>query len=102
MRNAIIMASIASAATTTKPMRVRPRCRWRVLICCLPSPDRAADPLERQTADVIPVEPDEKRFAANVIIRHETPVAAVVAVVAVITHHEIATFGDLAGKAALI
>src|SRR5258708_14625693 len=102
VRAPTITAMTATTATKMKPVIVSPRCRWRRFIFFLPSTDRAADPLERQTTDIVPVEPYKKRLAADVIIRHETPVAAVVAVVAVIPHHEIAPFGDLAGKAALL
>src|SRR5450631_2174483 len=95
-------ATTATMATKRNPVIVRPRCPWRRLMFCLPSPDRAADPLERQTADVVPVEPYKKRLASDVIIRDKTPVAAVVAVVPVVAHHEIVPLGDLAGKTAII
>src|SRR5450432_3748614 len=95
-------ATTATMATKRNPVIVRPRCPWRRLMFCLQSPDRAADPLERQTADVVPVEPYKKRLASDVIIRDKTPVAAVVAVVPVVAHHEIVPLGDLAGKTAII
>src|SRR6266705_3374064 len=102
VRAPTITAMTATMATKRKPVIVSPRCAWRWFMFCLQSPDRAADPPERQTADVVPVEPYKKRLAADMIIRHETPIAAVVTVVAVIAHHEIAPLGDLAGKTAII
>ena len=62
------------------------------------STDAAADPLECQTADVVPVEPDEECPAADVVIGHEAPVAAVVAVVAVVAHHQVVARRHLAGE----
>src|SRR5690606_35373095 len=40
----------------------------------------------------IPVQPDEERLAHQVLLRYRTPVAAVVAVVAVVAHHEVVPF----------
>src|SRR5712691_4308311 len=64
--------------------------------------DTSADPLECKTADVVPVEPDEDCFAPNVVVGNEAPVAAVVAFVAVVAQHQIASGGHLAAEPAII
>src|SRR6266496_1840908 len=58
--------------------------------------------LECERSDVVPVEPDEERLAADVVVRHETPVPAVVAVIAIVTHHQVLTGRHPACKTALI
>src|SRR5438128_8337152 len=67
-----------------------------------PSTNAAADPLERQAADIVPIEPDKKCFAADMVIGHKTPIATVIAVVAIITHHQVVAGRHLAAKALLI
>src|SRR5205823_8654794 len=73
-------------------------CAW----CLPPSADAAADPLERKAADVVPVEPDEECLAADVIVGHEAPVAAIVTVVAVVAHHQVVPRRDFAAEPAII
>src|SRR5437870_464635 len=67
-----------------------------------PLMNAAADSFEAQAADVVPVEPDEERPASDMIIRHKTPVSAVVAIVAIVAYHEIVARRYLACEAALI
>src|SRR5690242_5484426 len=64
--------------------------------------DRAADALECQRRDVVPVEPDEEGLASQVVVRDESPIPAVVAVVPVVAHHEVLAGRDPARKAVLI
>src|SRR5215470_2821649 len=101
MRKPMIATVTKTRATNRNPMKVRPDC-CRVRMIPLPSANAAADSLECQTAYVIPVEPDEKRLAPDVVVGHEAPVAAVVAVVAVVAHHEVLSGRHLAGEAAII
>src|SRR6185312_16134924 len=61
----------------------------------------AADALECKRRDVVPVEPDEEGPAPQVVVRDESPVAAVVAVVPVVAHHEVMTGRNPAFEAAL-
>src|SRR5437588_5433326 len=83
------------------PVMVKPRCRCRLRIS-IPSTNAVANALERKAADVVPVEPDEKRLAPDVIVGNEAPIAAVVAIVPVVAHHEITAGGHLAGKSSVI
>src|SRR5690349_2243853 len=64
--------------------------------------DAPADPLEGKARHVIPVPPDEECLAADVVVRHETPVSAVFAVVAIVAHHEVVARRYLAGESRLI
>src|SRR5207248_13860 len=64
--------------------------------------DSASNPLECERSDVVPIEPDEKCLAADVVVRHETPIPAVVAVIAIVTHHQVLTGRHPARKTALI
>src|ERR1035441_5813617 len=41
----------------------------------------------------VPIEPDSRRFADQMILGHETPVAPVGAVVAIITDHQVIAWG---------
>src|SRR5512133_3735661 len=121
MRRPSMTTATTTAATNRNPPNVMPRCprvgaayeraaHWggctRSSAGCIEGPPRCApftvpaplayagaDALEREAADVVPVEPDEERPTANMIIRHEAPVAAVVAVVAVVAHHEVVALG---------
>src|SRR5512141_1189764 len=72
----------------------------------LPLPVTLVDPtphaLERKGRDIVPVEPDEEGPAADMVVRHEAPIPAVVAVVAVVAHHEVMTGWHPAFEAALI
>src|SRR6185369_15150559 len=86
------MATTSTTATTNrKPIIVRPACPSRrgasrhisALV------DATADPSEGETRDVVPIEPYEERATADVVVRDESPITAVIAVVAVVSHHEI-------------
>src|SRR6185436_17681110 len=59
--------------------------------------DRATD-----AAEVAEVPPDHECLAHYVALRHEAPVAAVAAAVAVIPHHEVMARGNRAHEALLI
>ena len=50
---------------------------------------------------VIPGEIDNSRFADHMIVRHETPVSGILAVIPVVTHHEIVIFLDCVGQSGL-
>src|SRR5688500_11422799 len=101
-RKPTIAKKITTAATSMKPRIVSPRC---VLPGCripLPLPNPAADTLEREARDVVPVEPDEEGASPDVVVGNESPVAAVVARVPVVAHHEVVACRHLAGEASLI
>src|ERR1700716_1994792 len=49
-----------------------------------PAPRRAARTLE------VPIEPDSRRFADQIVLGHEAPHPPVLAVVPVVAHHEVA------------
>src|SRR4051812_10583035 len=70
--------------------------RWPLLA------NAAADALEGEGADVVPIEPDEERLSAKVVIGYEAPVTAVVAVVAIVAHHEVMAGRDAADESVLI
>src|SRR5512137_2638126 len=89
------------AETKRNPIIDRPPCRLRCSMVASLS-NSTADALEREAGDVVPVEPDEERPPAQVIVRHEAPVPAVVAAVAIVAHDEVAAGRNLAGKAAAI
>src|SRR5688572_668165 len=94
---------MTTAATRMNPRIVSP-C-WRAgnaSRISLPLANPAADALEREAGDVVPVEPDEERAAADVIVGDESPVTTVVARVAVVAHHEIVARGHSAREAAVI
>lgn len=57
---------------------------------------KTADPFQ-----VVEIEPDEECLADNVLLRDETPATTVEASIQVITHHEIVTRRNGAGKAAI-
>src|SRR5450432_210824 len=59
--------------------------------------DAIADPLE-----VPEIHPDQESAALDVVVRDESPVAAVAALVAVVTHHEIVPRGDRAAETVVI
>src|SRR5471032_3594299 len=59
--------------------------------------DAIADPLE-----VPEIHPHEESAALDVIVGDESPVAAVAALVAVVTHHEIVARGDRAAETVVI
>src|SRR5690242_14823467 len=109
MRNATSAKTSTTAATSRKPISDSPRWARRVpvirFMAAMMKPRSsyaAAHPLEGETAYVVPVEPDEEGLAPDVVVRDESPVAAVVAVVPVVAHHEIMAGRHLAGKAAVI
>src|SRR5512141_468005 len=66
------------------------------------SADSPPDPLERHRRYVVPVPPDEERLATDVIVGHESPISAVLAVVAIVAHHEVTALRDLARESRLI
>src|SRR3989442_11156900 len=66
------------------------------------SADSAADALPCKGSDVVPVEPDEKRPAPDMIVRNESPVTAVIAVVAIVAHHQVVARRHPAFETALI
>src|SRR5690349_16593642 len=80
----------------SQPKNVTPRCLKRIE--ALPSVDRHADaaPKGASRAMRVPIEPDPGRFADQVLLGHEAPGAPVVAVVAVVAHHQILPRGHLA------
>src|ERR1700743_1272990 len=71
------------------PIAVTPR--WCLRIEAHSSFDRGADPAPRRSAGAlrIPVEPDTGRLADQVRLGHEAPDPAILAVVAIVAHHEI-------------
>src|SRR5574340_212590 len=107
-RKAISAITITTAVVKRKPIIDRPRSLTAVMRppsevsggrC---SVDCRADTLELERRDVVPVEPDEERLAADVRVGDEAPIAAVVAVVAVVAHHEVVACGNPALEAVLI
>ena len=46
-------------------------------------------PVHTAPTGAIPTEPDEECFADNELFRNKTPISAVIAVIAVISHHEV-------------
>src|SRR6202042_3556155 len=63
---------------------------WVPRVCLF---DQRADAFEIDTA--IPVHPDRKRLADDILLRDETPVAAVLAIIAIIAHCEIVSRGNM-------
>src|SRR6185436_4099048 len=100
-RNPIITQTTTTVATNRNPIIDNPSCRTRSrMVPSLSNP--AADALEREARNVVPVEPDEERAPAQVIVRHEAPVPAVVAAIAIIAHHEVISRRHLAGEFAAV
>src|SRR5215472_1779862 len=64
--------------------------------------DAGPDALEREARNIVPVEPDENGLAPDVVVGDEAPVAAVVAVVPIVAHHQVATGRHLAAEPAII
>src|SRR5688572_27558343 len=94
---------MTTAATRMNPRIVSPPWRARnASRISLPLANPAANALEREAGDVVPVEPDEERAPADVVVGDESPVTTVVARVAVVSHHEIVTRRHLAPEAAVI
>src|SRR6185436_5352318 len=54
------------------------------------------------TLELVEIPPDQKRLADDVLIRHESPVPAVAAAVAVVAHHEVIPGRHRARKARFI
>src|SRR6185295_3723520 len=100
-RKPTMTQTTTTTATNRKPIIDNPRCRVRICIAASLS-NPVADPLERERRDVVPVEPDEERPPAEMVVRHESPVAAVVAAVTVVSHHEVVPCRNLARKAAAV
>src|SRR5258705_14026037 len=95
------MQTTTTTATNRNPIIDNPCCRSRSRIAfSLSNP--AADAFELEPRNVVPVEPDEERASTQVIVRHESPIPAVVAAVAIIAHHEITAGRDLAGEFATV
>src|ERR1700691_1963480 len=85
----------------SQPINVTPRCEWRMsrlpfgypwsvglgpmLLDAVPdaAPDRAAGAVQ------VPIEPDSGRFADQMILRHEAPVAPIVTIIAIIADHKV-------------
>src|ERR1700688_1530457 len=61
------------------------RCRATALLDAAadPTPDRPAGAMQ------VPIEPDSGRFADQMILRNETPVAAIVTVIAIVADHQV-------------
>src|ERR1700733_9182561 len=78
----------------SQPMNVTPRCRLNM------SPSRQDGRLFNAStysapdwsalAVPIPIEPDPRRFADQIRLGHETPVTAILAVVAIVPDHQVA------------
>src|SRR6476661_1874282 len=100
-RNPIITQITTTVATNRNPIIDNPRCRTRSRIASSLS-NPAADALEHEARNVVPVEPDEERAPAKVVVRHEAPVPAVVAAIAIIAHHEIVSGRHLAREFAAV
>src|SRR5687768_5569156 len=88
------MNTPATASVMTNPMRVMPLCLCFIKLLPLvpmdpPSADARADALELHT--LVDAQPDQERLAPQLPLRQHAPVSAVVAVVAIVAHHEIMT-----------
>src|SRR3989344_5389579 len=94
----------STPSTNKRPHMVMPDCSLRFCIMrtprdrsyCQTSLNGRADTVPDNTlpepfvlAVHIPTEPDKERLANQVLVRHEAPITAVVAVVAVVAHDEI-------------
>src|SRR3970040_161491 len=86
-------ANTSITAHTMKPVKVKPFC----LRMIFPSVDRSANPFE-----FVEIPPNEKRLPDDVFSRHETPVAAVAAAVAVISHQKVMSLRHGAGESGVI
>src|SRR5882757_375787 len=82
----------------SQPIAVRPRCCVRIDAlsrkCCKltsASLDRRPHPAPGGAARAlrVPIEPDSCGFADQILFGHEAPDTAVLAVVAVVAHHEV-------------
>src|SRR5712691_2590278 len=72
----------------------------KVTPCCF-----SIDPPSLKSAEALrftEVEPDKKRLADDILVRHETPYPAVGRIVAVVPHHEIMSRRHGAGHALAI
>src|SRR5258705_3930830 len=93
------MQTTTTTATNRNLTIDNPRCRSRSCIAfSLSNP--AAHAFELEAPNVVPVEPDEERASTQVIVRHKSPISAVVAAVAIIAHHEIPAGRDFARELA--
>src|SRR5262245_7515937 len=91
---AILSPPIATMTTMmpaiNRPIRVMPR--WFLMVGHLSV--KFAD-----ATQVVEIEPDEERLAHDILVRDESPDAAVGGIVAVVTHHEIVPRRHGAGHA---
>src|SRR6266498_352351 len=87
-RKPIMAIATSTAATNTNPTIDSPLCVCRSRMV-LPLSYAAAYTPERETGNVVPVEPDEERAPADMVVGDESPISAVVAVVPIVAHHEI-------------
>src|SRR6202521_4255713 len=95
---------IATKPSSARPMikltSDRPRCLPMEPPSCfilVSSLDAVADALE-----IAEVHPDQERAPLDVVVGHESPVAAVAALVAVVPHHEIVAGGNRAAETVVI
>src|SRR5574340_328205 len=90
----VMLTSTRRNAPKINPKKLNPRCFAGIaLFIPLPSGsvDRQPDPLQ-----IGKIHPDEERLADDLVVRHEPPVAAVAAVVAIVAEHEVMSVGHLA------
>src|SRR5579872_1804808 len=73
-----------------QPMSVTPVCLERIAFL-RESFDRGADaaPVRTACALEIPIEPDSRRLADQIVLGHEAPDTPVLAVVAIVAHHQV-------------
>ena len=101
-RKPIIAMLNTTAATKMKPRIVKPFCPCAVRISI--SHQRMPLPMRLKAKLLISSQLNQMKnaSAADVVIGHEAPVAAVVAVVAVVSHHEVLAGGHLAAESTVI
>src|SRR5690554_4553741 len=95
------MNTPTTASTTMNPTRVMPLCfclmsptPLNVCFRTRPKPRASANAVAytREIDPAIDVHPYQERLAPQVALRKEAPVSTVLAVVAIVTHHEILPF----------
>src|SRR5579872_3095738 len=96
-----MIANTQTATGTSRmiqPINVTPRCEWRMIetrsLCLLLDLVSYTPPNGSAAALQVPIEPNSGRLADQMVLRHESPVAAVGAVVAVVADHQVLTRGD--------
>src|SRR6185437_1452992 len=85
----------------SQPIAVTPRCLFCIAVTpCAPLRNRRADAAPDRAAGAarVPIEPDPGGLADQVLLRHVAPGAPVVAVIAVVTHHQIMPRRHIADK----